>query len=155
MNAKRMLSMITVVFVVAGGMYFWQGVSPAPTEERVTVYKTPDCGCCTVYAQYLARAGVATDAQNVSHAQMQELKARSKVPQHLLSCHTSLVGGYVVEGHVPLVAVEKLLAEKPDIAGIGLAGMPQGSPGMPGSKAEDWVVYAFDKNGKVSTFMTL
>lgn len=154
MNAKHILSMI-VVAVVVGGVFFWQGVSQAPTQERVTVYKTPDCGCCTVYAQYLARAGVETDAQNISHPQMQELKLSRSVPQHLLSCHTSLVAGYVVEGHVPLAAVEKLLAEKPDLTGISLPGMPQGSPGMPGPKTEEWVVYAFDSDGKVWVFMTL
>jgi hypothetical protein len=154
MRAKHILSMI-VIAVVVGGTYFWLGVSQAPTEERVTVYKTPDCGCCTVYAQYLDRAGMATDAQNVSHPQMRELKARHGVPQHLLSCHTSVVGGYVIEGHVPLAVVEKLLAEKPDITGIALPGMPEGSPGMPGSKTEDWNIYAFDKDGRVWVYMTL
>jgi hypothetical protein len=154
MNTKHILSLIAIA-VVVGGAFLWQGASPAPSKEKITVYKTPECGCCSVYATYLSRAGMETDAVNVSQQQLQETKQSRGIPQHLSSCHTSIVAGYVVEGHVPLVAVEKLLAEKPDIAGIGLAGMPEGSPGMPGSKTEDWVVYALGKDGKAWVFMTL
>ncbi len=83
-----------------------------------------------------------------------EIKDRLNIPQDMWSCHTAVIGGYFVEGHVPVAAIRKLLEEQPEIDGIALPGMPAGSPGMGGSKEEPFVIYAV-ADGAVKEFMTL
>ena len=107
--------------------------------EKVVVYKSPTCGCCEAYSSYLKSEGITVDVQNV--ADLNVIKERFNIPLNLQSCHTMEVGGYVVEGHVPLEVVEKLLAEKPQIQGGALPGMPSGSPGMPGLKTAPFAIY--------------
>ncbi|MCR4260910.1 MAG: hypothetical protein NUV96_01010 [Candidatus Colwellbacteria bacterium] len=107
--------------------------------EEFVIYKSPNCGCCGVYSSYLEREGVSVDVRNVTN--MNEVKTRLNIPLELQSCHTTEVGGYVVEGHIPLEVINKLLTEKPQIQGIALPGMPSGSPGMPGPKASPFVIY--------------
>ena len=107
--------------------------------ENVVIYKSPNCGCCEVYSSYLKREKVPVDVRNVTD--MNEVKTRLNIPPQLQSCHTAEVGGYVVEGHVPLEVIEKLLTERPQIQGVALPGMPSGSPGMPGPKAAPFVIY--------------
>ena len=107
--------------------------------EKVVIYKSPTCGCCEVYSSYLKSEGVAVDVQNV--VDLNVIKERFNISPNLQSCHTMEVGGYVVEGHVPLEVVEKLLTEKPQIQGVALPGMPSGSPGMPGPKAAPFAIY--------------
>lgn len=94
----------------------------------MTIYRSPACSCCHLWAD-IARQRVWTVA-SADKLDMAAFKAESGVPMEYSSCHTTIVGGYFVEGHVPLEAVERLLAEKPDIDGIALPGMPAGSPGM-------------------------
>jgi len=81
-----------------------------------------------------------------------EVKAEYQVPAELQSCHTAIVDGYIIEGHVPVAEIERLLAERPDILGLAVPGMPVGSPGMEGSPAEAFEVIAFDRNGMQSVF---
>ena len=107
--------------------------------EKVVMYKSPTCGCCGVYSSYLKGKGVAVDIQDV--ADLNVIKEEFNITPSLQSCHTMKVGGYIVEGHIPLEAIEKLLTEKPDIRGIAMPGMPSGSPGMPGPKAAPFIVY--------------
>lgn len=119
-----------------------------------TIYKSPSCGCCGQYASYLENKGYDITIEGVSD--MQSIKEQYDIPYELESCHTMEIGGYVVEGHVPEEAVVKLLAEKPDIKGIGMAGMPSGSPGMPGPKNEDFVIYQINHDGtQGDIFMTI
>ena len=119
--------------------------------SAAVVYKTPACGCCHVYAEYLKREGVSVEVRDVTD--LAGIKRQYGIPPQLESCHTSVIGEYVVEGHVPLEVVEKLLAEKPDIKGIALPGMPAGSPGMPGLKVGPWTVYALARDGSFNEFM--
>jgi len=107
--------------------------------EQVTVYKDVNCGCCAVYASYLESNDIAVDVQNVPD--LHQIKEQFEIPQHLQSCHTMEIAGYVVEGHIPLEVVSKLLSERPEIKGIALPGMPSGSPGMPGPKTGPFVIY--------------
>lgn len=120
---------------------------------EVTVFKSMACGCCGIYSQYLDKEGIDTTVENVPD--MIELKAELGVPEDMQSCHTTQVEGYFVEGHVPIEAIEKLLEERPDVAGIALPGMPSGSPGMPGKKTEPWVIFAIGNDGSSYEFMTL
>ena len=121
----------------------------ASAAGEMTLYKNPQCGCCEGHAAYLEQQGfkvkvVTTDA-------LAKMKSMAGVPPTLESCHTILVDGYVVEGHVPAAAIRKLLTEKPAVRGIALAGMPQGSPGMSGEKDGPFVVESFG-GGKTAVF---
>ncbi len=121
--------------------------------ETVTLYKSPNCGCCTGHAKALEEAGFNVDIVETNN--LDEIKSTQNIPSDGASCHTSLIGDYVVEGHVPLEAIEKLLTEKPDVAGIGLPGMPIGTPGMPGRKTAPYEVYQLSADGQTSPYMTI
>jgi len=113
----------------------------------VAMYKNPQCSCCDEYAKYLRQNGfnvTVTPTHNMSLISRQH-----GVPEKLAGCHTMLIGGYVVEGHVPVSAINKLLREHPNIKGISLPGMPEGSPGMTGKKAEPFTVYEISDAPKV------
>ena len=93
------------------------------------------------------------EAKNVDDSQRYAVKAQSGVPADLQSCHTAKVGGYIVEGHVPAEDIDRLLKEQPDIAGIAVAGMPMGSPGMEqGASTQPFTTIAFTKDGKKTVF---
>lgn len=116
-------------------------LQPAMADEAIkaTVYKNPACGCCHDYVDYLRQSGF--EVEVVDTDDLASIKQQSGVPEALEGCHSTLVGGYVVEGHVPANAVKRLLQERPAIRGISLPGMPEGSPGMTGEKAAPFVIY--------------
>jgi hypothetical protein len=116
----------------------------------VVVYKTATCGCCNGWVEHLRAAGFTVDARNVQD--LMTVKLEAGVPGPLVTCHTALVDGYVVEGHVPADQVKRMLAERPDVAGIGVAGMPAGSPGMDAPNAPPYEVLAFDRAGNMSHY---
>jgi hypothetical protein len=111
------------------------------------MYKNPQCGCCENYAKYLRRNGFKVTVKETHN--MSLISQQNGVPEKLAGCHTMLVGGYVVEGHVPVGAINKLLKERPDIKGISLPGMPEGSPGMTGEKTEPFTIYEISDEAKV------
>lgn len=117
-----------------------------------TVYKTPTCGCCQAWVDHLEANGfrVAT----VDREDLTPIKAEHGVGEHLASCHTALIGGYVVEGHVPAADITRLLRERPAVAGIAVPGMPSGSPGMemPGAPADRYDVVSFERTGATRVF---
>ena len=104
------------------------GSAHANDTKKMTVYKTPWCGCCKVWADAMVKAGYSVETKNLEDLQM--TKRQAGVPTGLAACHTAVLGKYVIEGHVPLEAIKKLHDEKPSIRGIAVAGMPQGSLGM-------------------------
>lgn len=122
-------------------------VFAAPTQA--TLYKNPQCSCCEGYAAYLRHNGFAVDVKSTND--LAEISQNAGVPAKYQGCHTMFVGGYVVDGHVPVDVVRKLLSERPPIAGITLPGMPTGSPGMTGPKTQKFVIYAVTKEGKAPT----
>ena len=120
----------------------------------IKIYKSMSCGCCSVYSEYFKSKG----NPNVQILNVDDIESSKKelgVPEAMKSCHTTMVGSYFVEGHVPLEAVEKLLLEKPNIKGIAMPGMPNGSPGMPGAKIGDFIVYAVNNDGSYEEFMRI
>ena len=119
-------------------------------ELSAVVYMSPTCGCCHKYVEYLKQKGLKVKAVKLDNVGPK--KRALGVPSDLWSCHTTRIGRYFVEGHVPFEVIEKLLAEQPDIKGIALPGMPSGSPGMPGPKTEPFFIYAVE-DGQVSEFM--
>lgn len=108
----------------------------------VTLYKSPNCGCCVKYVEYLKANGFAVKAYD--QVDMDGIKKRYGVTR-VASCHTALVNGYVVEGHVPVGAIRKLLKERPAIAGISVPGMPMNSPGMGEMKKGTLTVFAIPR----------
>jgi len=119
----------------------------AGSEDVVTVFKSPTCGCCTKWVSHMKENGFKVRSFNVSD--VVKIKNEKGVPQKLWSCHTAKVGDYLIEGHVPASDIKKLLAEKRPVAGLGVPGMPTGSPGMPGLQKNKYSVYEFDKNGNI------
>ena len=119
----------------------------------VVVYKTEFCGCCNGWIEHLEAAGFQVEARDVRD--LMSVKLDAGVPTSLSSCHTALVDGYVVEGHVPAHVVKKMLAERPDVAGIATPGMPIGSPGMEGPDPEVYQVIAFDAEGNRRVYETI
>lgn len=113
--------------------------------QAITVYKSPTCGCCKKYVDYLRENGFVVKA--VDQNDMDSIKKRYGVAR-VASCHTALVNGYVVEGHVPVSAINKLLKDKPAIAGISVPGMPMNSPGMGEMKKGTLAVYNIPKDGE-------
>lgn len=125
----------------------------APARQRMIVYRDPSCGCCEKWAELASAAGF--EVQLLDRPDMPAIKAQYRVPQELASCHTAIVGGYAIEGHVPLAAVQRLLRERPtDLAGIAVPGMPRGSPGMemPDGSKDDFEVHSFDRGGKTALY---
>lgn len=114
--------------------------APSSATRSLTVYRSPDCSCCHVWADIARREG--WTVVTVDKLDMTTFKADMGIPVEAASCHTAIVDGYFVEGHVPLEAVERLLSERPDIDGIALPGMPPGSPGMAGAKQGPFEVLA-------------
>jgi len=116
---------------------------------KMTVYKTPSCGCCKDWIKYMQGEGFATSVVDLND--LSDIKRSSGVPASLESCHTALVGAFVIEGHVPADLVKKLLAEKSKLAGLAVPGMPLGAPGM-GPVPKPYDVIAWDRAGQTSVF---
>ena len=127
-------------------------VGAAQRGAGVRVYKDPTCGCCALWVEHLRKAGFAATVTDVED--MTGIKAKHGVPAKVRSCHTALVDGYVLEGHVPAEDVQRLLKQRPAVVGIGVPGMPIGSPGMEvaGVRPQAYDVLAFDKSGATTVF---
>lgn len=132
---KFCIGLISVLAITSGH---------AAESRKATLYKTPECSCCEGYAAYLRENGFEVDVKATSD--LSEVSRKAGVPAKLQGCHTVFVDGYVVDGHVPVNIIRKMLSERPAIAGITLPGMPQGSPGMTGRKTGAFTVYAVFKD---------
>jgi hypothetical protein len=114
-----------------------------------TLYKDPNCGCCEGYAAYLEQNGFTIEIKPTQD--LAAISQKAGVPEELQGCHTTFIGDYVVDGHVPVSVIRKMLSERPQIAGITLPGMPLGSPGMIGRKSGPFTIYAVTKDGAAPT----
>jgi hypothetical protein len=119
-------------------------------KPEITVYKSPTCKCCTGWVEHLRKHGYKVIVKET--ADMDAIKADLGVPRELGSCHTAIVGKYVIEGHVPAADIDRLLKTKPKIAGIAVPGMPAGSPGMEVGRTEKYDVVTFSPGRKSSVF---
>lgn len=123
----------------------------SPVNKEMTVYRSATCGCCGKWKEHadLNRFVI----KDIVSDDMQAIKKKFGVPEKLASCHTAIVDGYVIEGHVPAADIEKLLKIKPKVVGIAAPGMPMGSPGMEmGGKQDDYDVVSFDSAGNYQIF---
>jgi hypothetical protein len=128
---------------------FTRAAFAAPHAIKITVYKSPTCGCCASWVDRMKQSGFDVEAHDVGDDMLNQVKATAGVPMALRSCHVALVGGYAFEGHVPPDVVKKVLTEKPKALGFAVPGMPAGSPGMEmGNRKDPYEVMAFDRSGK-------
>jgi hypothetical protein len=121
-------------------------VSEAVQSTIIRVHKDPSCGCCSGWVRHLEAAGFGVAVQEEKN--LHGVRKRLGVPTDLAACHTAEAGGYVIEGHVPALAIHQLLKERPVATGVAVPGMPMGSPGMEGGTPERYAVILFGPNGR-------
>ena len=140
-----------LALAAVGARRLW-GVRVPEPGTAITVYKSASCGCCAKWVDHLRANGFTPTVQDEEN--MDAIKDDMGVPKGVRSCHTALLGRYLVEGHVPAADLTRLLEEKPAVAGLAAPGMPSGSPGMatPGAKHEPFDVLAFTLDGKTTVF---
>ena len=143
-----MTTLRTLLVAIVLGLPVFTAFAEEPVS--VQVFKSPTCGCCSKWIDHLERNGFEVEARDVRH--VAPVKRAHGVPVKLASCHTALVEGYVIEGHVPAEDVTRLLKERPPVAGLAVPDMPIGSPGMEGPNPEPYQVYSFDRQGRTEVF---
>jgi hypothetical protein len=125
-------------------------VTPGAARPPLTVYKDPSCGCCKDWVKHMQSNGFTATA--IDNPDMDAIKDHYGVPSGVRSCHTAIVGNYVIEGHVPAADVDRMLKEQPKATGLAVPGMVTGSPGMEGLMSKAYVVVAFQKTGATTPF---
>ncbi len=174
MSNNQILIAGTLMTFIFAGILFWPreepGVKdgpnlPAPKVEntlhstanpeavKITMYKNPGCGCCTKWAKHMVSED-SFEVREIAAPNIYDIKAEAGIPRELSSCHTAKVGGYFVEGHVPMEQVQRLLDEQPDAIGLTVPGMPIGSPGMEveGRNPAPYDVLLIRKDGSTEVF---
>jgi hypothetical protein len=128
------------------------GINVRGQGTPIAVFKDASCGCCAIWVTHLQKAGFVATVTNADD--MSAIKDKREVPAALRSCHTGVVNGYVIEGHVPASDIQRLLKERPAVLGLAVPGMPIGSPGMEvaGMKPQAFDVVAFEKGGARRVF---
>ena len=149
MFTKRFFSIL-----FAAGLTVWTGclsVKLSAAEPAMTVYKTKTCGCCGKWVEHMRTNGFTVNVKEVES--MDETHRQFGVPDKLVSCHTGIIAGYAVEGHVPAAEVRRMLKEKPKAKGLAVPGMPMGSPGMEqGPRKDTYFVLLFDEKGETKEY---
>jgi hypothetical protein len=156
MLAAGVLMIFAVVAVVtfgrgtAGTVQVSAADMAANAGDTIVVYKTPTCGCCNDWVDHVKDHGFTVVAHDLND--LSQIKRQLGVPAGRISCHTAVVRGYTVEGHVPADLIQRMLAEKPRFRGLTVPGMPMGSPGMEGPWKDDYDVLSFDEHGNVEVY---
>lgn len=155
-HLKGTLSALMIVFLMFSLSACSEDKQSEAGSEEISaiMFKNPTCQCCDKWAVYLEQNGFSVSVEEP--ANMSAVKRANGIPYTMESCHTALIGGYVVEGHVPHEDIRKMLEEQPEATGIAVPGMPIGSPGMetPGKPAESYNVYLFGGGGNPTVFST-
>lgn len=144
---KLALWLLVGTTLIIGGLIFSQHTSEA---GDIVVYKSPACGCCNKWVNHLKQHGFNVEVHD--HDDMNPIKVDRGIPRHLQSCHTAVVDGYIVEGHVPADLITRLLQERPQVKGLAVPGMPMGSPGMEGPRKDSYQVLTFQEDGKTNVY---
>jgi hypothetical protein len=138
----------TALTLMAGTAVLPLASAWAAEDQVITVHKDPNCGCCTGWVQHLQKAGFTV--KTIETTDLDAVKTRLGVPADLAGCHTAQVAEYLIEGHVPAVALKRFLNEKPNATGLAVPGMPVGSPGMEGGTPQPYEVVLFGPSGRRS-----
>lgn len=142
---------MTVALVTTGCIAETPPEAPSADAMEMVVYHDPNCGCCGKWIEHMEQHGFTVES--VKETDMNAIKRKLGVPANLPSCHTATIGDYIVEGHVPAGDVQRMMEEKPDVAGISVPGMPLGSPGMEyGETRHAFDVISFDEDGGTAVF---
>jgi len=149
---KTTLIYSAAAMLIAGAIGVSAQQNAAASKPTAVVYKTSSCGCCRMWVEHLKASGFTVEAKDVSADEVRAVSKAAGLKDDDTSCHTAKIGGYIVEGHVPASDIQRLLKEKPAIAGIAAPGMPQGSPGMEQGSKEPFDVVAFTKDGKTRLY---
>lgn len=153
-HITRYIKLLAVWFVAIGVIMLLTTSTSAEAAVDalgITVYRDPSCTCCGGWMRHLTSQGF--QPKNISTADIDGIKQQYGVPNKLASCHTAVINGYVIEGHVPADDIKRLLAEQPDVVGIAVPGMPTGTPGMEsGDVFESFTVFSFDQQGNAKIF---
>jgi hypothetical protein len=144
-------TLFALCFALAASSPAFAATDDAPAME---VWKSPTCGCCGKWVEHLEANGFAVTAKNTSSAMLDRIKRQAGIEEKLASCHTGLIEGYAIEGHVPAADIKRLLEERPDAIGLSVPDMPIGSPGMeqPNGEREPYDVLLVKKDGSVEVF---
>ncbi|MFE4106643.1 DUF411 domain-containing protein [Almyronema epifaneia] len=160
-NLRLWLRGLAIALIVCGFVILSGGAMAAPLRQSAiaigasqpaltaTVYRSPNCNCCAGWIEHLEAQGF--EVADHLTTEMATIKQRYGVPADLESCHTALIGGYVIEGHVPADDVQRLLAEQPDVQGLTAPGMPMSAPGMDTGN-DPYTVLTFDETGQTTVF---
>lgn len=157
-NIAQMTALMVVMLCTPFSALLAAEEKPEVSESPlITVYKDPNCGCCSKWVDHLEAHGLQVKA--INHGSMDVLKAKHGIRTELASCHTAFVNGKIIEGHVPAASIKKLLSDNSDIKGLSVPGMPMMSPGMAPEHMEPrkelgFKVLAFDEAGKTSVYDT-
>ena len=153
---------LTVGLVIVGFFVLENKTNQTPTNgplkgKTAVVYRSASCGCCRGYIEYLKKNGLMIEEKIAGNddSDLIEIKEQFSIPTDMRSCHTTRIDGYTVEGHVPVEAIQKLVAEKPAVRGIALPNMPVGSPGMPGTKSGTFNISSFTSAESSSPYISL
>ncbi|MDX1506643.1 MAG: DUF411 domain-containing protein [Woeseiaceae bacterium] len=139
-----------VALVITAVMQQSSNTEVVPDGPTVTVYKNPNCRCCTYWTRHLEKAGFDVDVRVDSNRR--DVQIEYGITEDVAACHTGVVDGYVIEGHVPAADIRRLLEDRPDAAGLAVPGMPVGSPGMPGPNPQPFDVLLLKENGSTDVF---
>jgi len=144
-------TMIVIGVLIAGvSVLFFAEPARKAGAMDIVVYKSPSCNCCDKWVDHVRGAGFNVTTRNSNN--MDDIKSSYGIMPGLRSCHTAIVEGYVVEGHVPANDIRRLLQERPAVAGLAVSGMPMGSPGMEGPYKDPYNIIAFDRNGRTTVY---
>jgi hypothetical protein len=148
---KRLIQFLIIGLVAVSVILLPIQSTHAASVPAIAVYRDPSCRCCGGWIDHLAEQGF--QPQNIETADMERLKQQYGVPDDLTSCHTAIINGYVIEGHVPAADIQRLITERPDVVGITVPGMPVGTPGMEsGDRRDSFTVFSFDQQGNQAVF---
>ncbi|QTF93380.1 DUF411 domain-containing protein [Halomonas sp. BM-2019] len=147
---NRKTRKVTALSLLAGGaLALYLAVTPGTSPQAgpvVEMYQDPNCGCCGAWADHLEAEGFTVERHKTR--EMRDIKLEQGLTPELASCHTAMVDGYVIEGHVPAADIHRLLAERPDVAGLAVPGMPHGSPGMETGRYDDYQVLGWHRDDR-------
>jgi hypothetical protein len=150
MTSRRDVLKLALGALAAGLPLTALGAQGARGAVDVEVWKSPTCGCCSLWVEHMRANGFRVRALDLDD--VAPVKRKLGVPVRLESCHTGIVAGYTIEGHIPADVIREMLKTKPAIVGLAVPGMPMGSPGMEGPRKDKYDVIAFDKTGKTTVF---
>lgn len=157
MKSSRQFAYAGVVVLIAlGGLWYAMSDSNASnknisfSDDDVVIYKNAGCKCCDKWASYLERNQLSVEVKEVTN--LHEIRSEKGMPANMSSCHTAEINGYLVEGHVPVEDIRKMLDEQPEAIGLAAPGMPKSAPGMNVTLNDPYTVYLIDKDGSSKVF---